>query len=575
MNIKEFPENMSEIPVDLSHPNRALISGLYREYVAAAGIKRPFLTYIPENQEYCSPCLVAAVPSKENPAKYLERAGLKDFADQNGLFLHLAYAREDGWSDDGSDAEYLNGIYVKIQARDYYVTMQDNIYLCGIGDAAFTAHQAAKRMASEWSGLMSFGDLSADLKADKGVMRGEEDQGDQELKIQGSAQQLPVWMLAAGYEGNNRAAVDYWKEQNHTVGEPLKGQGSDYIWMPDPVRRVNEINEEHISQVRLTVSETGFNRDRLEQAWNYIHLARRHRGQGSKCLRYYKDPIACGAVKRTMEIDGMRRTWFEYVPEGCSPDKKWPLVVVMHGRGGSAETFFDMSGMSVVAEERKFIAVFPQAGIHQQKKNGLRNILLWCGEYEGKPIDDVKFIRSMVSDIEDRLPVDHSRIYACGQSSGGMMSDLLGYTAGDLFAAVAPWSALRSPSRMYCDFPQSKEITPTMWIFGDHDFLCAGKEEDPVLPFPLYKEMRDILAEKLESFGLDIAKQQRWETYPISWCGFSNEQEVPLVVMGKVTDMVHANYPELSWISYDQFLSQFSKDEEGQVYYRGKKITKE
>ena len=572
MSVQQLPENMGALPVDFSHPNRALISGLYEEFVKVHGIKRPFLTYIPENQEYCRPCLVVAIPSGEEPSQYLESSGLKEFADQKELFLHLAFAKNRKWEDDGTDADYLNGIYVQIQARDYYITMQDNIYLCGIEDASFAAHQAARRMASEWSGMMTFGDLSSDLKADKDVIHGEEDQGELELKIQGSQEQLPVWMLVSSYGGNNRSASDYWREQNHTMGEPLSGQGSDYIWMPDPVRKVNEINEEHISQVRMTISGSGFTPEHLSNAWNYIGLARRHRGQGKKCLRYYKDPIACGAVKRTLEVDGMTRTWFEYVPEGCTPDRKWPLVVVMHGRGGSAETFFDLSGMSVVAEERKFIAVFPQAGIHQQKKDGLRNVLLWCGEYEGKPIDDVKFIRNMVADIEGRLPVAASRIYACGQSSGGMMSDLLSYTAGDLFAAVAPWSALRSPSRMYCDFPRSQQITPTMWIYGDKDFLCAGKEEESVLPFQIHKEMREILVEKLEHLGLDIHKQQTWETFPVTWCGFTDGNGVPLMVMGKVTNMIHANYPELSWISYDQFLSQFSKDENGNVYYRGHKV---
>lgn len=574
MKIKQFPEKISQLPVDFSHPNRALISGLYEESVKVNQAERSFLTYIPEHQDYCRPCVVAAVPSGENPPEYLESSGLRKFADQNQLFLHLAYAENGKWNQDGSDADYLNGIYVKIQARDYYVTMQDNIYLCGIGDAAFTAHQAARRMASEWSGMMSFGDLLSDLKAEKDVVHGEEDQGDLELKIQGSAVQLPVWMLVSSYEGNNRSAADYWREQNHTAGQPTKGQGSDYIWMPDPVRKVNEINEEHISQVRMTVSHSGFTPEHLKNAWNYIGLARRHRGQGGKCLRYYKDPVACKAVKRTMEVDKMTRTWYEYVPEACTPDQKWPLVVVMHGRGGSAETFFDISGMSVTAEERKFIAVFPEAGIHQQKKDGLRNVLLWCGEYEGKPVDDVKFIRSMVADIEERLPVDHSRIYACGQSSGGMMSDLLSYTAGDLFAAVAPWSALRSPSRMFCDFPKSPSITPTIWIYGDKDFLCAGKEKDPVLPFPLEREMRAVLEEKLDHLGLDIHRQQIWETFPVTWLGFPDKDGVPLVVIGKVTDMVHANYPELSWISYDQFLSQFTKDGNGDVYYRGHKVNR-
>ncbi len=570
MTIKHFPECAADLPVDFSHPNRALLSGLYEESVNG----RTFLTYIPENQEYCRPCLIMAIDSKENPLEWFTASGIKEFADENELFLHIAYCENGAWKTDGSDAEYLNGVYVKIQARDWYITMQDNIYLSAIGDASYIAHQAAKRMTSEYSGLMTFGDLSADLAYDQKVEHGEEDQGEVELKIQGSAAQLPVWMLVSEYAGNNKDACDFWRANNHTEGEPLKGQGSDYIWMPKWVRDRNEVNEEHISQVRLTVDEKGFSKEHLENAWAYISLARRHRGQGGKCLRYYKDPVRCGAVKKTMEVGGMVRTWYEYVPESCTPDQKWPLVVVMHGRGGSAETFFDLSGMSPVAEERRFIAVFPEAGIHQQKKNGLRNILLWCGEHKGEPVDDVAFIRQMVADIESRLPVDHSRIYACGQSSGGMMSDLLGYTAADLFAAVAPWSALRSPSRMYADFPESEYFTPTMWIYGDKDFLCAGKGEDPVLPWAIEPEIRNTLAEKLEHFHLDIHDFRKHETYPISWLTFANENGVPMTVIGKVSDMVHANYPELSWISYDQFLSHFSKDENHEVYYDGRRISR-
>ena len=574
MEIRQFPANAADLKVDLRHPNRVLIHGLFKETFSVKDNERSFLTYIPEDLEYCSPCLVAAIPSAADPQVWITESGLKEFADEHRLFLHIAYCENGSWDESGMDAAYLNGIYVKIQACDWYVTMQDNIYLSAYGDAAFTAHQAAKTMASEWSGLMTFGDLANDLTKDTQAARGSEDQGQLELKIQGSAAQLPVWMLVSSLEGNNGTAAEYWKEQNHVKPEPYSGHGCDHIWKPEEVRRFNEINEERISEVRVKISDSGFSQEHLNNAWGYISLARRHRGQGGKCLRYYKDPAACGAVRKTMEVSGMTRTWYEYVPSACTADKKWPLVVIMHGRGGSAETFFDLSGMSVVAEERQFIAVFPEAGIHQQKKNGLRNVLLWCGEYHGEPVDDVKFIRDMVADIESRLPVDHSRIYACGQSSGGMMSDLLGYTAGDLFAAVAPWSAMRSPSRMYADFPESETITPTMWIYGDSDFLCAGKGEEKVLPFAIEPEMREIAMEKLNRFGIDPADQLRHETNPIEWCTYADASGVPLFVIGRVRDMVHANYPELSWISYDQFLSRFTKNENGEVFYCGKKVNR-
>lgn len=310
----------------------------------------------------------------------------------------------------------------------------------------------------------------------------------------------------------------------------------------------------------------------MEAAWSYIGLARRHRGPGKKQLRYFKEPIACGAEKKTMEVDGMTRTWYEYVPKSCTPDQKWPLVVVFHGRGGTAETFFDLSCVSTVAEERHFIAVVPEAGVYQQKLNGLRNVLLWCGIYQDTPVDDVKFIRELVADVESRHSVDKSRVYAMGQSSGGMMSDLLAYTAGDIFAAVAPWSALRCPSKMYREWPACEQHVPTMMIYGDQDFLTAGHGEDPVLPFCLSDELRATLMEKLETYHLDPANVETWKTEPITWYAFPDKQGVPMVVIGRVDNMVHANYPEESWISYDQFLSQFHRSEDGTLYYRGRPV---
>ena len=167
-----------------------------------------------------------------------------------------------------------------------------------------------------------------------------------------------------------------------------------------------------------------------------------------KALRSYKKPEAYGAERKTLEVDGFTRLWDEYVPEAVKKEgKPVPLVVCMHGRGGSAESFFDLSGMSCVAEERGFILLIPEASISQQKKNGIQNLLLWNGAYQGKEIDDTRFVLKMIDDVKSRYAIDEERIYACGQSSGGMMTSELALRAPQVFAAVSPWSALKSPDR--------------------------------------------------------------------------------------------------------------------------------
>ena len=89
MNVQTFPSVMADLPVNLDHPNRTLISGLFRESAPVNGTKREFFTYIPKDLDYDSQCLVVAVPSGTAPETYFEEVGLKDFAEKHRLFLHL------------------------------------------------------------------------------------------------------------------------------------------------------------------------------------------------------------------------------------------------------------------------------------------------------------------------------------------------------------------------------------------------------------------------------------------------------------------------------------------------------
>lgn len=573
LKVQKFPEKMADFPVDFAHPNRSLVQGYFEEWVWVNGDRRSFLTYIPENLEYCRPCLIVAIPSGKEGTEYAQESGLKKLADEEKLFLFLLESAPSGWEYGGQDADYMNAVYSAVQSRDYYVTMQDNIFACGIGDGAAIAHQAVQKMTSEWSGLFSFGRIEANLRESGECLAGNAEQNGVELHIEAAKCQVPVWMwLDDSKDSCNREALSYWKEQNHVTGEPLKGQGADWIWMPSPVHNRTQVNEEQISQVRVTLGSGKADFERLSKAWAYIGMARRHRGFAGKNLRYFRDPVVSGAVLQERVFEGMNRLWYEYVPESCGTDQKWPLVVVMHGRGGTAESFFDISAMAQVAEARRFLVVFPQAGIHQQKPDGLKNVLYWNGSYAGRPVNDVGFIRSMVEDVSARLPVDQKRIYACGQSSGGIMADVLSGSAGDLFAACGCWSGMYHPRKVHRNYGKTEAVVPVLFLCGEKDRFCMSEEADTEFPFSLIPELRKDIVEKIEHCHLDKNHVQTWTTWPVTWYSYPNRQGIPLLTVGIVSDMAHANYPEESWITYDQFFSQFAKDEEGNLCYRGEKV---
>ena len=571
MDLKCFPEDMSALPVDPTDLGRTLVDGCFKQSVEVQGQKREFITYIPEKTASCSPCLVVAPPSGEDGLEYIERSGLKEFADEKKLFLFVMIPENAAWNLSGADADFMNAVYVEAQARDYYVTMQDNFYACGIGDGADVAQQAACRMSSEWSGLMTMGDLQTSLE-EITLNKEAAGMGDGELQIAAERTQLPVWMVVSRWEGASVSAASWWRANNRSGEEVFSTKDADYIWMPAPIRQTLEMDEEMIAQVRVTVGDTACSLARLEQMWSYIGLARRHRGQERKNLRYFKDPLLCGAVRKTMEVDGLTREWYEYVPKCCTPDQKWPVVVVMHGRGGTAETFFDISNMYQVANRRKFIVACPQAGVYQQKKGGLRNVASWSGSLDGKSIDDIRFSRTMLEDMEKRLPVDKGRIYACGQSSGGMMADTLCEFAGELFAATVSWSGLYTPARSTVRGERSLDAPPSAMIFGEKDRLTAGTAQIPDVPFTISETFKDMIEEKFRRYQLDKSRVQIWRDDPITWYCYPDSQGVPMFTVGIVDHMVHANYPEESWISYDQFFCNFCRDEDGKVCYRGRRI---
>lgn len=572
MDIKKFPEDRSLFPIDKAHMNRCLFSGLYEETIETEGKTRKFYTYLTPGLEYDRSCVIVVPPSEVSIEAFLEDGFWLKFADEEKVFLHILSPEDHRWREDGADADYMNRTYVQIQSRDNYVVTQDNVYAIGIGDGAVIAQQAVMKMSSEWSGLATFGDLSSGAMLNAEVTQKQENMGKVELVLSAAKCPVPIWMLWTAHTGENRKVSEYWKKQNQSGEEMLSGTYADEIYLPSTCIRKSQINEEQIAQVRITNGFSGtVTKEVFAAVWSYIGKARRHRSYERKNLRYNKTPEEYGAVRRTIEVDGYTRVWYEYVPERVKTrNEPVPLVTIQHGRGSSAEAFFDISGMSCVAEERDFIVCFPEAGVHQQKPGGLRNVLLWSGAYEGEKIDDVAFIRKMIEDVASRYRIDSQRIYACGQSSGGMMTSELALKAPDLFAAVSPWSAIKDPDHVVPLPEKIDPAVPYLFLFGEHDWLCVDRENGE-LEYKVAKDIAEFLRNLMKLYQLDETPK-RYQCGEISYYVYTNQQNIPMLTVGTVKEMSHANYPRESWIAYDEFFSKFSKTEDGTLLYMGETV---
>lgn len=121
--------------------------------------------------------------------------------------------------------------------------------------------------------------------------------------------------------------------------------------------------------------------------------------------------IRSGLQKLT--LDGSERSFLLYTPSGYDPGTPAPLVLVMHGRPGSAYAMAGTSGMSEVAEQAGFLVAYP-------------------GD-----MPDISLIRDLLGQLTADLNVAPDQIYATGFSAGGTMSWRLAVTSGVHVAAVA------------------------------------------------------------------------------------------------------------------------------------------
>ncbi len=119
-----------------------------------------------------------------------------------------------------------------------------------------------------------------------------------------------------------------------------------------------------------------------------------------------------------------------HIPPGYNSSTHLPLVLVLHGMGGTAESFKSKSGMSAKADQENFIVAYPDA---------VGNPSVWnsnLSDLSSNGVDDVGFIRALLDKLEHDLRIDRKRIYCSGFSSGAIMSYLLGAKLSHRLAAI-------------------------------------------------------------------------------------------------------------------------------------------
>lgn len=151
------------------------------------------------------------------------------------------------------------------------------------------------------------------------------------------------------------------------------------------------------------------------------------------------EPVHQYRFSGSLNIGGRTRTYQLQLPPGYyERSEAIPLVIALHGTGGSGAQFEYDYRFTEKANSAGFAVVYPD-GVRSDGPLGIRtwNAGTCCDYATEQQIDDVGFTGSLLDRLLAGYRIDPRRVYATGMSNGGMMAYRLACELPHRIAAIA------------------------------------------------------------------------------------------------------------------------------------------
>ena len=136
----------------------------------------------------------------------------------------------------------------------------------------------------------------------------------------------------------------------------------------------------------------------------------------------------------SMKRKNLDREFYVYIPDGIEDLSSVPLLFGLHGYTSRAAWFLGYSGFQSIADNEKFIVIYPQGSILITTGQTHWNVGGWTN---GSTTDDIDFISYLIDWSEDNYNINTDRVYSTGMSNGGYMSFHLACNLSHKIAAIA------------------------------------------------------------------------------------------------------------------------------------------
>lgn len=163
---------------------------------------------------------------------------------------------------------------------------------------------------------------------------------------------------------------------------------------------------------------------------------------------------AVSQEEQTIQFAGRQRTYRLYAPASPPPGRRLPLILAIHGGGGTPESMEELSlgRFNELAERHGWLVVYPAAikfPLAKPNWNDGRNIQDYPAQRTN--VDDVGFLSALIDHLVATRNADPHRVYVTGASNGGIMSLRVGCELAEKVAAIAPViGSLAEPLALRC-----------------------------------------------------------------------------------------------------------------------------
>jgi polyhydroxybutyrate depolymerase len=172
-------------------------------------------------------------------------------------------------------------------------------------------------------------------------------------------------------------------------------------------------------------------------------------------------PVEVATTEVQLDHDGLDRSFRVTAPADPGADPL-PVLVALHGAGGSAVTLSYLTGFDVAATDGGFVLVEPN-GTGPDETSRTWNAGSCCGTSVGT-VDDIGFLAAMLDRVTTDFPADPERVYLAGFSNGGMLAYRAACELGERIAAIAVVAGTMNVEE--CRAPAA---VPVLHVHGDND----------------------------------------------------------------------------------------------------------